>query len=107
MTGRCTTRNHVVFKSRGLSLFELQQAQIFSHSKFYSFMEIIRRAMLFAWVDLAIAIYAHKLNQLWQKKNKAYLKVLDLFRLKKKEVKIVIDYQEQVRLEDEVTGAVV
>jgi radical SAM superfamily enzyme YgiQ (UPF0313 family) len=98
--------HHAVFTSRGLSLFELQRAQIFSHSKFYSFMEIVRRAVSFAWVDFSIAIYARKLNRLWQKQNKTFLKVMDLFR-PKKGVKIMIDYQEQIRLEDEVIGATV
>jgi radical SAM superfamily enzyme YgiQ (UPF0313 family) len=94
--------HHAVFKPKRLSLFDLQRAQIFSHSKFYSFIEVIRRAMSFAWVELGIAVYARKLMQ---KKNKTFLKVMDLFR-SKKDVEITIDYKERVRLEDEVVGAV-
>jgi radical SAM superfamily enzyme YgiQ (UPF0313 family) len=97
--------HHAVFKPKRLSLFDLQRAQIFSHSKFYTFIEVIRRAMSFAWVELGIAVYARKLNRLWQKKNKTFLKVMDLFR-SKKDVEITIDYKERVRLEDEVVGAV-
>jgi radical SAM superfamily enzyme YgiQ (UPF0313 family) len=97
--------HHVVFKPKRLSLFELQQAQIFSHSKFYSFMRVIRRAISFAWVEFAIAVYAHHLNSLWKRQNKAFLKVIDLFRPGKNS-KIVIDYQEQVRLDDDISGAV-
>ena len=95
--------HHAVFKPRKLSLFELQRAQIFSHTKFYSLLEVIRRAMSFAWVEVGLAVYARKLNRLWQKKNKTFLKVMDLCR-PRKEAKIMIDYQEQVRLEDEVAG---
>jgi radical SAM superfamily enzyme YgiQ (UPF0313 family) len=93
--------HHAVFKPKRLSLFELQRAQIFSHSKFYSFIEVIRRAMSFAWVEFAIAVYARKINRLWQKQNKTFLRVMDLYR-SRKEAKIMIDYQERVRLEDEV-----
>jgi radical SAM superfamily enzyme YgiQ (UPF0313 family) len=95
--------HHAVFKPKRLSLFELQRAQIFSHSKFYSFIEVIRRAMSFAWVEFAIAVYARKINRLWQKQNKTFLRVMDLCR-SRKETKIMIDYQERVRLEDEVAG---
>jgi radical SAM superfamily enzyme YgiQ (UPF0313 family) len=95
--------HHAVFKPKKLSLFELQRAQIFSHSKFYSFIRVIRRAISFAWVEFAIAVYAHNLNRLWKKQNKTFLRVMDLFR-PGKDSKIVIDYQERVRLEDETVG---
>ena len=97
--------HHAVFKPKRLSLFELQRAQIFSHSKFYSFIRVIRQAISFAWVEFAIAVYAHNLNRVWQRQNKTFLKVIDLFR-PGKDSKIVIDYHEQVRLEDDVTEAV-
>jgi len=97
--------HHAVFKPKRLSLFELQRAQIFSHSRFYSFLEIIRRAMSFAWVEFAIAVYAHKLNRVWQKKNKTFLKVMELFR-STRGVEIKVEYREQVRLEDEAAGIV-
>ena len=92
--------HHAVFKPKRLSLFELQQAQIFSHSKFYSFLEVLRRAISFAWVEFAIAIYARKINRLWQKQNRTFLRVMDLYR-PRTEAKIMIDYRESVRLEDE------
>ncbi|MBN1996843.1 B12-binding domain-containing radical SAM protein [candidate division KSB1 bacterium] len=93
--------HHAVFMPKRLSLFELQRAQIFSHSKFYSLVQVIRRALSFAWVEFAIAVYARKLNRLWQKKNKTFLRVMELCRTKK-EAKIFVDYQELVRFEDEV-----
>jgi radical SAM superfamily enzyme YgiQ (UPF0313 family) len=92
---------HAVFKPKRLSLYELQRAQIFSHSKFYSLIEVIRRAMSFAWVEFAIAVYARNLNRLWQKQNKKFLKVMDLYRPKKK-AKIRIDYQEPARFKEEI-----
>jgi radical SAM superfamily enzyme YgiQ (UPF0313 family) len=98
--------HHAVFKPRRLSLFELQAAQIFSHSKFYSLREIVRRFVSFAWVDLSLAVYARKLNRLWQKRNRTFLKVMELCR-PKKEARIQIDYQERVRLDDEAAGAAV
>jgi radical SAM superfamily enzyme YgiQ (UPF0313 family) len=94
--------HHAVFKPNRLSLFELQQAQMFSHAKFYSLMEVVRRGMSFAWEELGIAVYARNLNRLWRKKNKAFLNMMDFFR-SKKDVKIRIYYQEPVRLENEVT----
>ena len=97
--------HHAVFKPKQLSLFELQRAQIYSHSKFYSFKEIIRHALSFAWVEFAIAVYARNLNRLWKKQNQAFLQVMNRFRSAKNK-KITIDYQEPVRFEDDISGAV-
>jgi radical SAM superfamily enzyme YgiQ (UPF0313 family) len=96
--------HHAVFKPQRLSLFELQMAQIFSHSKFYSLIEVVRRALSFAWVDFSLAVYARNLNRTWQKRNKTFLKVMELCR-PKKEARIMIDYQERVRFDDESAGA--
>lgn len=98
--------HHAVFKPKQLSLFELQHAQIYSHSKFYSFIEIIRHAISFAWVEFAIAVYARNLSRLWKKQNKTFLRVMELFR-PGKDAKVMIDYQEPVRLEDETVRAAV
>ena len=95
--------HHAVFRPKLLSLFDLQRAQIFSHKKFYSFIQVIRRAMSFSWVEFGIAVYARNLNRLWQKKNKTFLRVMDLCR-PRKDANIKIDYQERVRLEDEKVG---
>jgi radical SAM superfamily enzyme YgiQ (UPF0313 family) len=96
--------HHAVFKPKRLSLFDLQRAQIFSHSKFYSLREIVRRFVSFAWVDFSLAVYAHKLNRLWQKRNRTFMKVMELCR-PKKEAQIQIDYRERVCLDDEAAGA--
>jgi hypothetical protein len=42
---------------------------------------------------VAVAHYARKLNRLWKKKNKTYLKVVDLLR-PRKGTKITVDYRE-------------
>jgi radical SAM superfamily enzyme YgiQ (UPF0313 family) len=96
--------HHAVFRPRRLSLFELQRAQMFSHSKFYSFMEVVRRAFSFAWLDLSLAVYARNLNRLWKKKNATFLKVMDLLK-PKRGVSISIDYRETVRIDEEMTRA--
>jgi hypothetical protein len=49
------------------------------------------------WLDIGIAHYARNLNKTWRKKNKTYLKVVDLLR-PRKNAKISIDYEEQVKL---------
>jgi radical SAM superfamily enzyme YgiQ (UPF0313 family) len=98
--------HHAVFRPRLLSLFDLQRAQSFSHSRFYSIFEMIRRALAFAWEDFGIVVYARQLNRNWNKKNRTFLKVLDLCR-PKKEVKIQIDYHESVLLDEETAGATV
>jgi radical SAM superfamily enzyme YgiQ (UPF0313 family) len=97
---------HAVFKPKRLSLYELQRAQIYSHSKFYSFIEVIRRALSFAWVEFGIAVYARRINRLWQKQNKTFLRAMELYR-SRKESKILIDYQKRVRFEDKMSGAAV
>jgi radical SAM superfamily enzyme YgiQ (UPF0313 family) len=96
--------HHAVFKPRKLSLFELQRAQIFSHSKFYSFREVIRRALSFEWTDFSLAVYARNLNRLWQKRNKTFMKVMELCR-PKKEASIAVDYRQLIRIEDKAAGA--
>jgi radical SAM superfamily enzyme YgiQ (UPF0313 family) len=98
--------HHAVFRPRGLSLFDLQRAQIFSHARFYSFFEMIRRALSFAWEELGIIVYARQLNRNWKRKNRTFLKVMDLCR-PKKEARIQIDYQESIHLDDETVGAII
>lgn len=98
--------HHAVFRPRLLSLFDLQRAQIFSHSRFYSVFEMIRRALTFAWEDFGIIVYARQLNRNWNRKNRTFLKVMDLCR-PKKEARIQIDYRENVQLDNDTIGATV
>jgi radical SAM superfamily enzyme YgiQ (UPF0313 family) len=89
--------HHAVFKPARLSLARLQKAQIFSHKRFYSRFEIIKKFLRGKWIDLGLAHYARNLNRLWKKKNKTFLKVVDLI-ASKKDPKIIIDYKHNIRL---------
>jgi len=89
--------HHVVFQPARLSLLDLQKAQIFSHQKFYSVIETVKRLFAWKWIDIGIAHYARNLNRVWKKKNKTFLKVVDLL-TPKKGVKISIDYKENIIL---------
>jgi len=89
--------HHVVFQPARFTLFDLQKAQIFSHKKFYSFMELAKRFVRGWWLDCAIAVYARKLNRMWKKKNKTFLKVVDLLR-PRPGAKITVDYREDPAL---------
>jgi radical SAM superfamily enzyme YgiQ (UPF0313 family) len=98
--------HHAVFEPSRLSLFDLQRAQMFSHRKFYSLLEVLRRAIAFEWIDLSIAVYARRLNRLWQKENKTFLKIMDHLR-SKKELTSLTNYQNQVQMERETTRVAV
>jgi radical SAM superfamily enzyme YgiQ (UPF0313 family) len=89
--------HHAVFKPSRLSLARLQKAQIFSHKRFYSLFEIVKKSLRGKWIDLGLAHYARNLNRLWKKKNKTFLKVVDLI-ASKKDTKIVIDYKQKISL---------
>lgn len=91
--------HHAVFLPRLLSLFDLQRAQIFSHSRFYSLFEVIRRLAAFKWEDFGIAVYARRLNRTWQRKNRTFLDVMRLCR-PRSEARIRIDYVENVQLNE-------
>ncbi len=85
--------HHVVFRPARFSLFDLQKAQIFCHKKFYSLKRTVGKILTRQWLSVAVAHYARKLNRLWKKKNKTYLKVVDLLR-PRKGTKITVDYRE-------------
>ncbi len=89
--------HHAVFKPSRLSLARLQKAQIFSHKRFYSMFEIAKKFLRGKWIDLGLAHYARNLNRMWKKKNKTFLKVVDLI-ASKKDAKIVIDYKQNISL---------
>jgi len=88
--------HHVVFKPARLSLFGLQWSQIFSHKKFYSRVESLKKLLNFRWIDFGIAHYARKLNRLWKKRNKVFLKVLNLLTSKNKEAEIDVNYKQKI-----------
>ncbi|MBN2200244.1 MAG: B12-binding domain-containing radical SAM protein [Candidatus Aminicenantes bacterium] len=89
--------HHVVFQPARFTLFDLQRAQIFGHRKFYSLVELAKRFVRGWWLDCAIAVYARKLNRMWNKKNKTFLKAVDLLR-PRPGAKITVDYREDSAL---------
>ncbi len=92
--------HHVVFEPEHFSLSELQYAQIYSHKKFYSIIEIIKKCITGKWVALGLAHYARHLNKSWQRKNNIFIKVLELMSLRSKAI-LTIDYKEKILLDEE------
>ncbi len=66
--------HHVVYRPLHFSLQSLQRAQTYSHEKFYSAVEIIKKITRKNWIATGIAIYARIINRRWKKNNKEYLK---------------------------------
>ena len=91
--------HHVVFKPCLLSPADLQWAQIRSHQKFYSLKESVKKFLTFRWIDVGVAHYARGLNRLWKKRNRSFLKVVDLLK-PGREATISVDYTKRVDLED-------
>ena len=89
----------MVFKPKRFTPLELQKAQIFSHEQFYSWWQSVKKLFARKWLDLGIAHYARNLNRNWKRKNKTFMKVMDLLS-PKKNVKISVDYREEVVLEE-------
>jgi radical SAM superfamily enzyme YgiQ (UPF0313 family) len=90
--------HHVVFKPKRFSLYDLQWAQVFSHKRFYSIKESIKKFLQWRWVDLGVAHYARGLNHKWRRRNKSFLKAVKLLK-PQKEGLISIDYQKEVILD--------
>jgi anaerobic magnesium-protoporphyrin IX monomethyl ester cyclase len=90
--------HHVVFRPKKLTLTMLQKAQMFSHRKFYSWVEMMKKLCRLRWIDLGLAHYARQLNRAWSRKNRTFLKVLDLLTPKKFE-KILVEYRQKIQLD--------
>jgi radical SAM superfamily enzyme YgiQ (UPF0313 family) len=76
--------HHVVFKPNHFSLFDLQLTQMKGHKKFYSKLRLLRNILRFRFNLIFINIYARRINRLWKKLNKPYLKLMDLIKTSKK-----------------------
>lgn len=85
--------HHVVFRPARLTLFDLQRAQIFCHKKFYSLKQMTRKLLKRQWLSVGVAHYARKLNRMWAKKNRTFLRVVELLR-PRKGTEISVDYRE-------------
>ncbi|MDF1535802.1 MAG: radical SAM protein [bacterium] len=69
--------HHVVFDPLNLKPKSLQKTQIVAHWRFYSrFRSLVNLAKL-KFTRTAIYIYARRINARWNRRNRAYLKVLD------------------------------
>ncbi|MFZ5515165.1 MAG: B12-binding domain-containing radical SAM protein [Candidatus Zhuqueibacterota bacterium] len=89
--------HHAVFEPKQMTIDELQKAQIRGHQSFYSLRQLFKRAIHFEWNELIIGLYARRLNRNWKKKNRIWLKVLNLLR-PSHDFKINIDFRQAVRL---------
>jgi radical SAM superfamily enzyme YgiQ (UPF0313 family) len=91
--------HHVVFQPARFTLPDLQKAQIFCHRKFYSLKQTARKLLAREWISVGVAHYARKLNRTWRRRNKTYLKVVELLRPRPGGAKISVDYRESIRLD--------
>jgi len=91
--------HHAVFQPARFSLLDLQRAQIFCHKKFYSLKQMARKLVAGEWIGLAVAHYARRLNRMWKRRNKTFLKVVALLKPRPGGARISIDYRENIRLE--------
>ena len=89
--------HHAVFEPARLSIFDLQRAQIFCHKKFYSLKQMARKLLARQWLSVGVAHYARKLNRAWKRRNRTFLRVVELLR-PRQGAKISIDYREDIRL---------
>ncbi len=90
--------HHVVFEPKRFSLFDLQKAQMYCHKKFYSWEQMAGKVLAGQWLSVGVAHYARKLNRMWAKRNRTFLKAVA--RLKSKTgAGISVDYREEVSLE--------
>ena len=71
--------HHTLFQPVNFSPLELQKAQIYSHEKFYSFFEVIKKLFHGQWLAVGIIFFAKNVNRKWKKNNKSFLKLLKKF----------------------------
>ena len=90
--------HHAVFRPARFSIFDLQKAQMMCHKKFYSMKRTVNKIFEGKWLDLAIAHYARKLNRTWAKRNRTFLRAIELLRTKI-DAKISLDYHEEISLD--------
>lgn len=92
--------HHAVFKPKKFSLFDLQRAQIYSHTKVYTFLEMSKKLLNKNLVGLGLAYYARGVNRMWQKKNKSYMKKLNSAGPDRESVEFK-DYKQNIVLDEE------
>jgi radical SAM superfamily enzyme YgiQ (UPF0313 family) len=90
--------HHVVFQPLRLSLKSLQDAQMWSHKKFYSLLASVRKLFRGKFFDMGLAHYARRINRMWKKKNRTFLDVIDLL-TRRTGAEIRVDYKQSVHLD--------
>lgn len=91
--------HHAVFEPARFTLPDLQKAQLFCHKKFYSLKQTARKLIAREWLSVGVAHYARRLNRMWKRRNKTFLRALKLLRPRPDGAQISIDYRERIRLE--------
>ncbi len=89
---------HVVFQPARFSLFDLQKAQLYCHKKFYSLKQMAGKVLAGQWLSVGVAHYARKLNRMWTKRNRTFLRAIDLLK-PRPGARISVDYREEISLE--------
>jgi len=90
--------HHVVFQPARFSLFDLQKAQMFCHRHFYSLKQTVGKLLAREWISVAVAHYARKLNRTWTKRNRTFLRVVELLK-PRPGARISVDYREEIKLD--------
>jgi radical SAM superfamily enzyme YgiQ (UPF0313 family) len=90
--------HHVVFEPARFTLFDLQKAQMVCHKKFYSLKQTVVKVIEGQWLGVAVAHYARKLNRTWTRRNRTFLKVINLLK-PKPGAQILVDYRVDVSLD--------
>ncbi len=68
--------HHVVYSPNNFTPQSLQKAQVYSHEKFYSFPELVKKLLGRRWIASGIGIYARIINRRWKKDNKEYMRMI-------------------------------
>ncbi len=90
--------HHVVFEPERFSLFDLQQAHMFCHKKFYSLKQMAGKVLAGQWLGVGVAYYARKLNRMWTKRNRTFLRIVNLLK-PKPGANISVEYSEEISLD--------
>ncbi|NOZ02444.1 MAG: hypothetical protein GXP54_11210, partial [Deltaproteobacteria bacterium] len=70
--------HHATFEPARMSMEELQELQLESHARFYGFRRILARLVTGRFEELAIFIYAKRLNGTWRHRNRVFMDLLRL-----------------------------
>lgn len=70
--------HHVTFEPARMTMEKLQELQLEAHDRFYGFGRILARLFTGRIEDLAIFVYAKKLNATWKGRNRVFVDLLRL-----------------------------